>query len=127
MQAPALQLSAFGQGSLSASTCWFVDYSTASDISNTFLEPISASRNTVNNSYKWTRDYRIQSIFENVSDSNIYTGFHRICSRLENGAIGSISSLDNPKTRLLESFMNRLRVPMSSLDYFDYNKQFDAV
>jgi hypothetical protein len=46
-----------------------------------------------------------------------------VCNRLESGAIGSISSIDNQKTHLLESFMTRLRISMISLNYFNYNKQ----
>ena len=45
-----------------------------------------------------------------------------VCNHLESGAIGSISSIGNGKTRLLEMFMNRLHVSMISLNYFDYNK-----
>ncbi|CAF0954909.1 unnamed protein product, partial [Didymodactylos carnosus] len=50
-----------------------------------------------------------------------------VCSRLENGVIGSISSLNTPKTHLFEAFMNRLQVPMVSLNYFEYNRQFDGL
>jgi hypothetical protein len=49
--------------------------------------------------------------------------YYLVCNRLESGAIGSISSIDNPKTRLLELFMKRLHISMISLNYFDYNKQ----
>ncbi|CAF1161399.1 unnamed protein product, partial [Didymodactylos carnosus] len=59
----------------------------------------------------------VEIIYGNLAESD----------HLENGAIGSLSSLDNPKAHPLESFMNRLRIPMISLDYFDYNKQFDGV
>ncbi|UJR30873.1 hypothetical protein I4U23_018386 [Adineta vaga] len=63
-----------------------------------------------------------QSVYENVTDTNIYSGFHRLCNRLETGAIGSISSIDPQKTHLLESFMTRLRISMVSLNYYNYNK-----
>ncbi|CAF3688902.1 unnamed protein product, partial [Adineta steineri] len=46
-----------------------------------------------------------------------------VCNRLESGAIGTISNIDNPKTRLLELFMKRLHISMISLNYFNYNKQ----
>lgn len=49
--------------------------------------------------------------------------FQLVCNQLESGAIGSISSIDNQKTHLLESFMTRLRISMISLNYFNYNKQ----
>ena len=37
--------------------------------------------------------------------------------------MGSISSVANGKTHLLELFMNRLHISMISLNYFNYNKQ----
>lgn len=49
--------------------------------------------------------------------------FLLVCNYLETGAVGSISSVSNGKTHLLELFMNRLHVSMISLNYFNYNKQ----
>ncbi|CAF4085371.1 unnamed protein product, partial [Adineta steineri] len=45
-----------------------------------------------------------------------------VCNRLESGAIGTISNIDNPKTRLLELFMKRLHISMISLNYFILSK-----
>ncbi|CAF3649865.1 unnamed protein product [Adineta steineri] len=90
---------------------------------NTFSEALTAAMN-LTDSFSWPIDqYSFQSLHENVNDVNIYSSVHRICNRLESGAIGTISNIDNPKTRLLELFMKRLHISMISLNYFNYNKQ----
>ncbi|CAF4151923.1 unnamed protein product [Rotaria magnacalcarata] len=103
---------------------WFVDDTTSNDIDGkTFSLALAAAMN-LSDYFIWPRDLlAFQSVHDNVSNANIYSGFHRICNQLESGAIGSVSSIDNQKTHLLESFMTRLRISMISLNYFNYNKQ----
>ncbi|CAF1595741.1 unnamed protein product, partial [Adineta steineri] len=103
---------------------WFVDKKSMNNVEiNTFSEALTAAMN-LTDSFSWPIDqYSFQSLHENVNDVNIYSSVHRICNRLESGAIGTISNIDNPKTRLLELFMKRLHISMISLNYFNYNKQ----
>ncbi|CAF1375418.1 unnamed protein product [Adineta steineri] len=83
---------------------WFVDKKSMNNVEiNTFSEALTAAMN-LTDSFSWPIDqYSFQSLHENVNDVNIYS----IYSRLESGAIGTIPSIDNPKTRLLELFMKR--------------------
>ncbi|CAF1193179.1 unnamed protein product [Rotaria sordida] len=102
---------------------WFVDDTTSNDINGqVFSTALSAAMN-LTDKFTWPKDqYSFQAVYQNVSNDNIYSGFHRICNRLESGAIGSISSIDIQKTHLLESFMTRLHISMISLNSFNYNK-----
>ncbi|CAF3808094.1 unnamed protein product [Rotaria sordida] len=106
------------------STSWFVDKKTSNDVDiNTFSEALSAAIN-LTDTFSWPiNQFSFQSVHKNVSDSNIYSSVHQICNRLEFGAVGSISSIDNPKTHLFELFMTRLHISMISLNYLNYNKQ----
>ncbi|CAF1098489.1 unnamed protein product [Rotaria sordida] len=103
---------------------WFVDKKTSNDVDiNTFSEALSAAIN-LTDTFSWPiNQFSFQSVHKNVSDSNIYSSVHQICNRLEFGAVGSISSIDNPKTHLFELFMTRLHISMISLNYLNYNKQ----
>ncbi|CAF5084589.1 unnamed protein product [Rotaria sp. Silwood1] len=103
---------------------WFVDDTTSNDIDGkVFSIALSAAIN-LTDEFIWPKgQYSFQPVYENVSNDNIYSGFHRICNQLESGAIGSISSIDTQKTHLLESFMTRLHISMISLNSFNYNKQ----
>ncbi|CAF0794953.1 unnamed protein product [Rotaria sp. Silwood1] len=103
---------------------WFVDEKTSNDADlNGFSEALVAAIN-LTDTFSWPiNQFSFQSVHENVSDSNIYSSIHQICNRLESGAIGSISSIDNSKTHLLELFMTRLHISMISLNYLNYNKQ----
>ncbi|CAF1361360.1 unnamed protein product [Adineta steineri] len=76
---------------------WFVDKKSMNNVEiNTFSEALTAAMN-LTDSFSWPIDqYSFQSLHENVND---------VCNRLESGAIGTISNIDNPKTRLLELFM----------------------
>lgn len=104
---------------------WFTDDTASNDTNDVvFSEALKAAYNLTDKEFIWPKDQiSFQSSFENVSDANIYTGFHRICNRLESGAIGSISSIDLHKTHLLESFMSRLHISMISLNYLDYKER----
>ncbi|CAF3435085.1 unnamed protein product [Rotaria socialis] len=103
---------------------WFVDDTTSNDVDGKTFSLALAAATNLSDYFIWPRDLlTFQSVHDNVSNANIYSGFHRICNQLESGAIGSVSSIDNQKTHLLESFMTRLRISMISLNYFNYNKQ----
>ncbi|CAF1368008.1 unnamed protein product, partial [Adineta ricciae] len=103
---------------------WFVDEkSTNNEAANTFIQALTAATN-LTEGFLWPKgQYTFQSIHENVNNDNIYASVHQICNRLESGAIGTISNINNAKTRLLEIFMRRLHISMVSLNYFNYNKQ----
>ncbi|CAF2402152.1 unnamed protein product [Rotaria sp. Silwood2] len=107
---------------------WFVDEKTSQDADiNGFSEALAAAIN-LTDTFSWPiNQFSFQSVHENVSDSNIYSSIHQICNRLEYGAIGSISSIDNPKTHLFELFMARLHISMISLNYLNYNKQHSTL
>ncbi|CAM4941620.1 unnamed protein product [Rotaria socialis] len=104
---------------------WFVDEKTSNDADlNAFYDALSAAIILNDTTFSWPVDqFNFQSISDNVTDSNIYSSVHQICNRLGSGVIGSISSVDHSKTRLLDLFMTRLHVSMISLNYFNYNKQ----
>ncbi|UJR15747.1 hypothetical protein I4U23_002682 [Adineta vaga] len=103
---------------------WFVDEKSSNNVAaNTFIQALTAATN-LTGTLAWPKSqYTFQSLHENVHTDNIYASVHQICNRLESGAIGTISSINNPKTRLLEIFMRRLHISMVSLNYFNYNKQ----
>ncbi|CAF0851429.1 unnamed protein product [Adineta ricciae] len=102
---------------------WFLDETASNDTNaETFAKALAAAV-SLTDQFTWPVDQlSFQSVYENVTDTNVYSGFHRLCNRLESGAIGSISSIDHQKTHLLESFMTRLRISMVSLNYYNYNK-----
>ncbi|CAF0775338.1 unnamed protein product [Adineta steineri] len=102
---------------------WFLDDTASNDAdAEAFSKALSAAIN-LTDQFNWPKEqFSFQSVYENVTDANVYSGFHRLCNRLESGAVGSISSIDHQKTHLLESFMARLHIPMVSLNYYNYNK-----
>ncbi|CAF1329870.1 unnamed protein product [Adineta steineri] len=87
---------------------WFVDKKSMNNVEiNTFSDALTAAMN-LTDSFSWPIDqYTFQSFHKNVNDVNIYSRAHRIYNRLESGAIGTVSNIDNSKTRLLELFMKR--------------------
>jgi hypothetical protein len=102
---------------------WFVDDTTSTDADTEIFSQALSAAIKLTDQFIWPKDQlTFKAVYENVSGENIYSGLHQICNRLESGAIGSISSIDNSMTHLLESFMARLRIPMISLNHFNYNK-----